>query len=420
MPTLILSFYGAVLAFRYVLRYLNLRHLKAHGDEVPPEFTGQIDPEVLRKTSNYTLEQNRVGLLESLVDSALLVVFLFGGLLGAYDNWVASVSSSFVWAGVLFFLGIQWAKTLVGIPFDLHSTFRLEARYGFNTTTPRLWVTDFVKAQVIGSVLIAVLAGCALALVRWSPERWWVWVWVFFLGFSVLLMYVSPYVIEPLFFKFEPVSEEGLEDEIRELTGRAGLQVSRVFQVDASRRSRHSNAYFTGIGKVKRIVLFDTLLQQMSHGEILAVLAHEVGHWKKRHILKRLALTGATALVALFAAHRLAVWEALPGLVGLGEASFYGRAVILWFLGSIVLFPVAPLFHALSRRDEREADRYATALTGLPRALASALVKLSRENLANLHPHPLYAAFYYSHPPVVERIRSLLTPAEESGKAGPA
>jgi STE24 endopeptidase len=188
---------------------------------------------------------------------------------------------------------------------------------------------------------------------------------------------------------------------------RAGLKVSRVFQVDASRRSRHSNAYFTGIGKVKRIVLFDTLIGQMAQDEVLAVLAHEVGHWKKRHVLKRIVMSEATAFAGLFLAYHLLSWKGLPGLMGLDDASFYAKAVILGFLGSIVLFPLTPLFAFLSRRDERQADRFASDLTGRPEAMASALVKLSKENLSNLHPHPLYAAFYYSHPPVVERVRGL-------------
>jgi STE24 endopeptidase len=220
-------------------------------------------------------------------------------------------------------------------------------------------------------------------------------------------MYIAPSVIEPLFFTFGPLRVEGLEDRIRALLQRAGLSVSRVFQVDASRRSRHSNAYFTGIGRVKRIVLFDTLLNQMTEDEVLAILAHEAGHWKKRHLLKKIILTEVIGLAAFYLAFRLLAWEGLPGLIGLQEASFYLRVVVLGFLASIMLFPFTPLFSALSRRDEREADRFAVDLTGNAGAMASALVKLSKENLSNLHPHPLYAKFYYSHPPVVERVREL-------------
>jgi STE24 endopeptidase len=188
---------------------------------------------------------------------------------------------------------------------------------------------------------------------------------------------------------------------------RAGLRVDRVFQVDASKRSRHSNAYFSGIGRVKRIVLFDTLLEQMNQEEILAVLAHEAGHWKRRHLLKRIITTEAGALIALYIAFHLVAWEGLPGLVGLTWASLPLRLVIVGFLGALVSFPLTPLASFLSRRHEWEADRFASELTGRPLDLASALVKFSRENLANLYPHPLYAVFYYTHPPLVERIGRL-------------
>jgi STE24 endopeptidase len=250
----------------------------------------------------------------------------------------------------------------------------------------------------------------ALNLIEASPSWWWLWVWAFLLVFGIFVMYISPYVIEPLFFKFEPVKAEGLEEKIRLLMERAGLKVSRVFQVDASRRSKHSNAYFTGIGRVKRIVLFDTLIQQMSQNEILAVLAHEVGHWKKRHVLKRIVLTETFAFLGLFVTYHLINWDELPALIGMDQASFFARVLIVGFLSNLATFPFTPLFSSLSRRDEREADGFASDLTGNPEAMASALVKLSRENLSNLHPHPLYAKFYYSHPPVVERIRSLTKP----------
>jgi STE24 endopeptidase len=231
----------------------------------------------------------------------------------------------------------------------------------------------------------------------------------------MFLMYISPYVIEPLFFKFEPVQTEGLEAKIRALVEQAGLEVSKVFQVDASRRSRHSNAYFSGIGRVKRIVLFDTLLESMDHPEIVAVLAHEIGHWKKKHVLKRIILTETVALGAIFLAYKLLAWEGLPGLVGLEGGSLYARMTVLGFLGSLVMFPLTPTLSFYSRKHEREADRFACALTGQPLDLARALVKLSKENLANLHPHPLYAAFYYSHPPTVERVRQL----QQQGNASP-
>jgi STE24 endopeptidase len=398
----------AVTAFGYWLRFINLRHLKRHGSQVPPGFEGAIDAEKLRTSSAYTFDSSRLGLWESLFNNALLVLFLFCGLITPYDRFISGLTGSFVLSAILFFLCLTWVQSLLDIPFHLYATFRIEARYGFNTMTPRLWVADFLKSQAIGSLLLALLIGAAFWLIQWSPARWWVWVWLFMAGFSLFMMFLSPYVIEPLFNKFEPVTEEGLEAEVRALAERAGVRVSRVMQMDASRRSRHSNAYFSGIGRVKRIVLFDTLIKQMSHGEILAVLAHEIGHWKKGHVWKRLAGAELLALAGSWLSFRLLAWDGLPGLVGLPpEISLPARMTVLGFVGSLVMFPLTPLSAWLSRRHEREADRFAADLTGRPRDMASALVKLSAENLSNLFPHPLYATWYYSHPPVVERVREL-------------
>lgn len=391
----------------YWLKYLNLSWLKTYGSTVPPEFQGSIDPALLKRISDYTFENNRVGIVESIISNILLVVFLFGGMLGIYDRWISSLSSSFVLSGLLFALFLLLAEKLIDIPFSLYHHFKIENRYGFNTMTFRLWFTDLIKSLAISLVLGMLVLAAVLAIVAASPAWWWLWVWAFLLVFGIFMMYISPYVIEPLFFKFEPLKIQGLENRIRQLVERAGLRITRVFQVDASRRSRHSNAYFTGIGRVKRIVLFDTLIDQMSEEEILAVLAHEVGHWKKRHVLKRILLSELSAFLGLFIAYHLMRWDGLPGLIGLQQASFYARVIIVGFLSSVVTFPLTPLFTYLSRRGERQADRFALDLTGNPDALASGLVKLSRENLSNLHPHPLYAKFYYSHPPIVERVRSL-------------
>lgn len=413
VPFILLLLYLAVISIGYLLKYLNLGYLKAHAGIVPPEFEGSVDPVLLRKISNYTFEKNRVGTIESIISNLFLVILLFGGLLGWYDRWILSLDLPFIVTGMLFMLFLGTVEKIIDIPFSLYHHFMVENKYGFNTMTFRLWMTDLVKSGAVSLILGGFVIAAALGIVKASPEWWWLWVWVFLLAFGVFMMYVSPYVIEPLFFKFEPVKAEGLEERIRALTERAGLKVSRVFQVDASRRSRHSNAYFTGIGRVKRIVLFDTLVEQMTPDEILAVLAHEAGHWKKRHVFKKIILTEATAFIGLFLAYHLLYWDPLPGLIGLEQASFFARVLIVGFLSSLVMFPLTPFFASLSRRDERAADRFASDLTNAS-AMASALVKLSKENLSNLHPHPLYARFYYSHPPVVERVRSLREQSTEN------
>ena len=296
MKLTLFCLFAAITAFTYWLRHINLQHLKRYGDTVPEGFDSAIDAEKLRRSSAYTLDSSRLGLWDSLLDNALLIIFLFGGLIATYDRLIGSLSTSPIISAILFFLLLSWVSTLLGIPFDLYGTFRIEARYGFNTTTPRIWIADFLKSQGIGAVLLSFLIAVVFWLISWSPQQWWLWVWGFMALFSLFMMFISPYLIEPLFNRYEPVTEEGLEEEIRVMMEKAGLKVGKVQQMDASKRSNHSNAYFTGIGRVKRIVLYDTLIKQMSHEEIVAVLAHEIGHWKKGHIWKRLLWAEIMAL----------------------------------------------------------------------------------------------------------------------------
>jgi STE24 endopeptidase len=407
MKWLLITLYLLVLVCRLWLRHLNLSQLKAHGHEVPAGFEGTVDRELLVKTSAYTLATSRVGLIESLFSSLLLLLFLFGGLLEWYDDLILSITPSFVGRGCLFVLGLLLAQTLIDIPFNLYRTFVVEERFQFNTSTPKLWITDLLKSLAVGMLLLSLLTAGSLALVQASPNLWWLWVWGLFALITLLLMYLSPVLIEPLFFKFQPLQDEALAERVKDVMKQAGLQVERVQQVDASRRSKHSNAYFTGIGRVKRIVLFDTLLEQLSDDEILAVLAHEAGHWKLGHIWKRLLSMELFALLVCWLFWLVLSWEGLPAWFGLAEVSFLGKVLLVGFLASLVSFPLTPISSLRSRRHEWQADQFARNLTGEPGSLASALVKLCKENLSNLHPHPFYAWFYYSHPPVVERIARL-------------
>ncbi len=402
-----------VLAATLGLRSLNLRHLQRHGAEIPAELQGLVGPARLQAMVRYTQAHDRLDLARLALSNTLLALFFFGGVLGAYDAWIVAHVPGFVRAGVLFFACLWIADTVLRLPLNLVEHFRVEKRFGFNRMGPRLWLADLLKSLGLSLVLLALVTAGALGLVRWSPGLWWLWVWGFFLVVTLFLMYVSPYVIEPLFFKLEPLRLVGLEEAIRALLATAGLRASRVFQMDASRRSTHSNAYFTGLGRVKRIDLFDTLLTQLETKEILAVLAHEAGHWKLRHVLKQIVRTEVVALGVLFLAARLLDSERLPGLVGLETASFHARVLILAFLGALIAVAATPLPCFLSRRHEWQADRFAVELCGDAAALAAALAKLARDNLSNLHPHPLYVWFHFSHPPVVERIRRLRQSLQE-------
>lgn len=397
------------------LKWLNLAHQEREGTSVPAELAGAVDEDRLRRIAAYTRDRARFAMVSELVRAVGLGVFLFGGVLGFYDGILRFGTRTAFAHGVTFFVGLTLGSAVLAIPFSLYSSFRIEARHGFNRMSQALFWSDWLKGTVLSVLFVGALSAGALWLVERSPERWWLWVWALFVGVSVLLTFVSPYVIEPLFFHMKPLHVPGLEQEVRALSERAGVHVSRVLEVDASRRSSHSNAYFTGIGAVKRVVLFDTLFGHMSHGEILAILAHELGHWRKHHVLVRTLWSYAVALGALYLAFRFAPAPGLPALVGLGAATLPARLVILGVIASLVTFPLTPLASAWSRRHEWQADAFAVELQHRPEDLASALRKLASENLASLHPHPLYAAFYYSHPPMVERIRKLLATAQPVG-----
>lgn len=401
--------YIALTIFSYVMKFINLNYLKKHGHEIPEPFEGLIDEELLKKTSDYTLEHSRFGYIESIFDNIVLIIFLFGGLLGVYTNWISSLHLPFILEGILFFFILSLISTILDIPFDIYSTFKIENKYGFNTMTPKLFIMDLIKSLIISIILMAIMGGVGFWLIQASPNYWWLFLWLFFLVFSLFLMYISPYVIEPLFNKFTPISEEykSLEEKITALLAKVGIKVSRVFQMDASKRSKHTNAYFTGIGKVKRIILYDTLLQKMEEDEILGVLAHEAGHWKKKHLLKRIIVSEALGFISIFISFKILQTDWLTQAFGLENNSFFAKLVILGFIGSLISFPFTPIGSYFSRKHEREADQMAVSLTGSGEGLFKALVKLSKDNLANLHPHPFYAKFYYSHPPIVERLKML-------------
>ena len=403
---LIVVTYFLVVLFGYLLDTLNLSHLKKYGAIIPPEFEGQIDQALLSKTMKYNVEHTKFGFVSSIINNIVFLVFMLL-LLNIYNSWVMSLDYPFIISGLLFFLLLTYAENIISIPFSLYSTFQIENRYGFNTMTMKLWIADTIKSLIISTILMGILISIGLFICQKSPGFWWLWVWCFFFAFSIFMMYISPYVIEPLFHKFSPIDDEELESGIRDIMGKAGIRVSRVFKVDASKRTKHTNAYFTGIGKVKRIVLYDTLIEKMDHDEVLSVLAHEAGHWKKRHVLKYIVITELIALLVLYIAFRVLQSDFLVDVFSIDQSSFFAKIIILGFIGSIVSFPFGPVFNYFSRKHENEADRFSYEITGKGESMISSLVKLSKDNLSNLHPHPLYSLFHYSHPPVLERIREI-------------
>ncbi len=379
--------------------------MRKSGATIPPEFEGKIDWVLLRKTQEYEADKTKFGFVSSIFGNIITIAFIFGGLLNIYNSWTASLNLSFIISGWLFFLLLTYAGEFLSIPFSLYSIFKIENKYGFNTMTFRLWISDFIKSLIISTIMMSIVIFAGFWLIQWSPDYWWFWVWGFFFVFSVFIMYISPYVIEPLFNKFTPIEDESLKGKIIRLTEKAGIHASRILRIDASKRSKHTNAYFTGIGKTKRIVLYDTLLEGMSHDEIIAVLAHEIGHWKKKHLLKTLAAFEVFSLISLYVSYRLIQSDFLLWLFNISTNTIFAKFIILAFLVGILSLLLQPVMNFFSRRHERQADRASYYLTGDSESMVSALVKLSKENLSNLYPHPLYVALYYSHPPIIERIR---------------
>ena len=381
--------------------------MKKFGLSVPSVLEGKIDIDLLKKTQAYETEKTRFGFISSLFGNIVTIIFIFGGLLNIYNSWVVSLQIPFIVSGLLFFLILSYANTVISIPFSLYSTFKIENKYGFNTMTPELWLKDFFKSIILSTIITGILVSVGLWIVQSSPNAWWIWIWGFFLVFSLFMMYISPYVIEPLFNKFTPLEEQVLVEQIKHMLHKVSITVSRVFRMDASKRSRHTNAYFSGIGRVKRIILYDTLLEIMNHDEILAVLAHEAGHWKRKHILKMIIATELLSFFILYGVFRIFQTGLLTDLFYVQNGTFFAKIVIIGFLGGIVSLLFIPFSSSISRRFEREADRFAFSLSGNNESMISALIKLSKDNLSNLHPHPLYAAFYYSHPPMVQRIEQI-------------
>lgn len=401
---LIFIAYITVAILKYMLEYLKISYLKKYGNAIPNEFKGKIDQKLLNKVNNYTLESTRFGILTSIYNDIIILLFFFAGIMDLYNNWIESLHFSFLFSGIIFFLGLVYADMLLSIPFSLYQTFKIENKYGFNTMSFRLWLNDFIKSLLISTILLALVITVTLWVIQRSPLHWWFWVWLFFLLFSIFLMYVSPYVIEPLFNKFSPIDDTELINDIKNLTDKVGVKITKILKMDASKRTKHTNAYFTGIGKVKRVVLYDTLLTLLNKDEIVAVLGHELGHWKKKHILKHLMLIDSIALIILYTSSRLIKGDVLNLLFHIHANTLFAKIAILFLLWTIIIFFFTPLFNMFSRRYEKEADAFACKLIGQTNPMVEALVKLSKDNLSNLHPHPVYSAFYYSHPPVTERI----------------
>jgi STE24 endopeptidase len=392
---------------QYYLHRLNLAHLRQYGNTVPAAFQDTVSQETLKKISDYTIDSDHFHMVASLIHQGLYLVVLLSGFLPWLMKTLRSWRLGLIVEGLLFFAFLTLLSNLSRIPFGLYDTFVIEERYGFNRMTLRMWILDFLKSMAILFLLGGLVLWILLSLVIHGGRAWWVWAWMMVGGVELMMLWLYPVVIAPLFNKFEPIQNLGLVERIRNLMETLGLRVKAVLKMDAGKRSRHTNAYFTGIGKTKQIVLFDTLLESHPEEEIISVLAHEVGHWKKRHVLKQIILLEILSFAVFYIVSKLLKWPLLYQTFGFEEPTVYvGLFLIGTLLGPLGYF-AQPLESAISRRFERQADDFALELMKTAEPMRNALKRLASDNLANLIPHPLYAWFYYSHPPLVERIERL-------------
>lgn len=397
---------AAMIATRWWLATRQLGAVIAHRDAVPLPFAAAIPLDAHRRAADYTVARLRLGRLELAVDAAVLLLVTLGGGLAALDRLVTGAALPPPWHGVAVLVLLGVAMAVAGLPFAWYATFGVEARFGFNRTTPRLFVVDLARTLLLSLALGVPLLAVVLWLMGTAGPRWWLYAWAAWVGFGLAITYAYPRFIAPLFNSFRPLEAGDLRTGVERVVARCGFAAQGVFVMDGSRRSSHGNAYFTGVGNHKRIVLYDTLLERLAPAEVEAVLAHELGHFRLRHVTRRLLLGFATA----FAGFALLGWlSAQPGFyaaLGVPTPSPHAALALFALVAPVFTFALAPLGSWWSRKHEYEADRYAAEHAD-GRALAAALVKLYRDNASTLTPDPLYSAWHDSHPPALARIAAL-------------
>ncbi|ALK96428.1 peptidase M48 [Massilia sp. WF1] len=407
---LFVIFFMLTLVLRYWLASRHIRHVARHREQVPPEFAGRIPLEAHRKAADYTIAKTRFGLVHAIYSGLVLIGFTLLGGLQALSTALLHLTGPGMTHQIALVVAYAAIAGVLDLPFTYWFQFVLEQRFGFNKMTLKLWLADTLKGTLLGAVIGLPLLWVVLILMERSGALWWLYAWLAFSAFQLLLMVIYPTLIAPLFNKFTPLADDSLKNRIEGLMARVGFASKGLFVMDGSKRSSHGNAYFSGFGANKRIVFFDTLLERLAPPEIEAVLAHELGHFKLKHIVKRIVVAFALSLVflALLGWLKNQVWF----YTGLGVLPLLGQnndamALLLFMLVlPVFTFPFAPLTSITSRKHEFEADAFAAAHSDA-RDLVSALVKMYEDNASTLTPDPLHSAFYDSHPPASIRISRL-------------
>lgn len=395
-----------------MLSAMNRAEVRRHASAPPEAVTAIMDASTYAKAVNYTLERSRFGSITSVFDTLVLALFVFGGVLPwLFVHVVNAGAMDAIWTHALFILLAGVLLSIPSLPFEWWEQFRLEAKFGFNQSSPRLWVTDKVKGLLLMFAIGFPLLWALLSLVRWAGPSWWLWGFALVFGFQLLMLVLYPKLILPLFNKLTPLPEGDLRTRLLALGDRTGFRAQAIQVMDGSKRSAHSNAFFTGFGRFRRIVLFDTLIAQLSPEELEAVLAHEIGHYRKGHIPKMLLISAAMMLAGFATIAWLAGSPSFNPSFGFPPGEIAPAFLLFGLLSGLVTFWFSPLTNLLSRKHEYEADAFAREAVGGPLPMVGALRKLAQKNLTNLTPHPCFSAFFYSHPTLVERERALVSHA---------
>lgn len=404
---LYLIFFGLDFLFQNFLTLLNIGEIKKNSTEVPSVFRNHIDLESYLKSSEYTLVKSSFAIISGIVGSVILIVIVLSGFFGRIDELINGYGFHPYIEGLLYVALISLVFYITGLPFSVYSQFRIEERFGFNKMTIGLFIKDQIKNLVVSGIILSILLVGLFWFIDKAGSLWWLIASAGFMAFQVLLSIIYPLLIAPLFNKFTPLKEDGLKKSLEILAKKLKFKTTGIFVMDGSRRSGHSNAYFTGVGKAKRIVLYDTLVSILDNGQISAVLAHEIGHYKKHHLLKGLILSFFVITVGFYTISVLLNYLPVFEAFGFSRVSYHGILIILSFAAGPFTFFLTPLFTMWSRKHEYEADAYAVKNTEYGNDLKEGLIIMSRENLSNLTPHPLYSFYHYSHPTVGERIKAM-------------
>ncbi|MBH54625.1 MAG: peptidase M48 [Opitutaceae bacterium] len=397
------------LAKSITLDLLNAKNIRANKDRILDAYREVMDKETYQKSVAYSLEKSRFSLITTVYGGLLLLLLVLSGFLPWLWFFLENFWGTSLWAQAGYLVVLTLLLAIPELPFDWYSTFKLEEKYGFNKSTLGLWISDKIKGSLVGFVIGFPLICLLLKLVDWLGHNWWLWGFGVVFIFQLLMMILYPKLIMPLFNKLEPLKSGELKDELMGLSNKAGFAAKTIEVMDGSKRSGHSNAFFTGFGKFRRIVLYDTLMEQLKNNELKAVLAHEIGHYKLGHIPKMITMSGISMLVGFWLIAYLAgaPWF-YAGFGFAGIASLAPAFLLFSILSGLVTSWLSPLSNILSRKHEYEADAFARNAMEEPNSLVAALRKLNEKNLSNLTPHPLYSCFYYSHPTLMEREKALL------------